>query len=212
MADTLPKEMWIHIWSFIDFDTLQKICTEVCKSWLDEIRDSAQLSSKLQIDNEGLNAEEINEVLFHWPRLKVLELTEEMYDYQGEEGYYYEDQIDFKLCPDLRKVIYKNDRKVSFDSLGLFTNRNITIAQLEIMRFWFDPKDDKSHEGPENVLELEIDLLTPKNEAYPTERDLLGIIHILRYHIWVFLGPHPPKESTETYLQKYLIFFQKLIQ
>ena len=53
MADTLPKEMWIHIWSFIDFDTLQKICTVVCKSWLDEIRDSAQLSSELKFDNEG---------------------------------------------------------------------------------------------------------------------------------------------------------------
>ena len=166
MADTLPKEMWIHIWSFIDFDTLHKICTEVCKSWLDEIRESAQLSSELQIDNEGLNAEEINEVLFHWPRIKVLELTEEMKDYQTEKVYYYEDQIDFKLCPDLRKVIYKNDRKVSFDSLGLFTNKDITIAQFEIMRFWFDqkysrifgfdPKDEKSQEGPENVLELEI--------------------------------------------------------
>ena len=156
MADTLPKEMWIHIWSFIDFDTLQKICTEVCKSWLDEIRESAQLSSELQIDNEGLNAEEINEVLFHWPRIKVLELTEEMEDYQTEKVYYYEDQIDFKLCPDLRKVIYKNDRKVSFDSLDLFTNKDITIAQFEIMRFWFDPKDEKSQEGPENVLELEI--------------------------------------------------------
>ena len=102
--------MWIHIWSFIEFDTLQKICTEVCKSWLDEIRESAQLSSELQIDNEGLNAEEINEVLFHWPRIKVLELTEEMKDYQTEKVYYYEDQIDFKLCPDLRKVIYKNDK------------------------------------------------------------------------------------------------------
>ena len=53
MADTLPKEMWIHIWSFIDFDTLQKICTVVCKSWLDEIRDSVQLSSELKFDNEG---------------------------------------------------------------------------------------------------------------------------------------------------------------
>ena len=53
MADTLPKEMWIHIWSLIDFDTLQKICTEFCKSWLDEIRDSVQLSSELKFDNEG---------------------------------------------------------------------------------------------------------------------------------------------------------------
>ena len=208
MADTLPKEMWIHIWSFIDFDTLQKICTEVCKSWLDEIRGSAQLSSKLQIDNEGLNAEEINEVLFHWPRLKVLELTEEMYDYQGEEGYYYEDQIDFKLCPDLRKVIYKNDRKVSFNSLGLFTNKDITIAKFEILRLWFDPKDDKSHEGPENVLELEIDLLTPKNEVYPTEEDLLiGIIHILRHHVLGLFGTPPTHHISRGHLENDVRFF-----
>ena len=116
MADTLPKEMWIHVWSFIDFDTLQKICTLVCKSWLDEIRDSLQLSSDLKINNEFMNAEEINEILFHWPRIKSLEFMEEMYDYEKE--CYCEEQIDFKLCPDLRKVIYLNDRKIYFDDLG----------------------------------------------------------------------------------------------
>ena len=67
--------------------------------------------------------------------------------------------------------------------LGLFSNKDVTTAQFGIIRFWFDPKDEKSHEGPENVLELEIDLLTPKNEVYPTEEYLLGTIHILRKNL-----------------------------
>ena len=99
--------------------------------------------------NEGSNAEEINETLSHWPRLKLLELTEQMLDYQG---CYYEDQIDFKLCPDLRKVIYQNDRKVYFDDLGLFSNKDLTTAQFRILRFWFDPKGQEISNGNYDVL------------------------------------------------------------
>ena len=99
--------------------------------------------------NEGSNAEEINETLSHWPRLKLLELTEQMLDYQG---CYYEDQIDFKLCPDLRKVIYQNDRKIYFDDLGLFSNKDLTTAQFRILRFWFDPKGQEISNGNYDAL------------------------------------------------------------
>jgi hypothetical protein len=99
--------------------------------------------------NEGSNAEEINETLSHWPRLKLLELTEQMHDYQG---CYYEDQIDFKLCPDLRTVIYQNDRKSYLDDLGLFSNKDLTTAQFRILRFWFDPQGQEISKGNCGVL------------------------------------------------------------
>ena len=36
----LPQEVWILIWSFLDFKTLQKICIRVSKSWMEMIRSS----------------------------------------------------------------------------------------------------------------------------------------------------------------------------
>ena len=36
----LPEEIWIMIWKYLDFKTLQKVCTQVSKSWLEMIRSS----------------------------------------------------------------------------------------------------------------------------------------------------------------------------
>ena len=71
-------------------------------------------------------------------------------------------------------------------------------------------KDDKFHEGPENVLELEIDLLTPKNEVYPTEEYLLESIgetmpnlecvDIVTYLETDFYEEQPTPEEMEYYI------------
>ena len=34
----LPREMWLYVWGFLDFNTLQRSCTRVSKQWLKEIR------------------------------------------------------------------------------------------------------------------------------------------------------------------------------
>ena len=47
IAITLPREMWLYVWGFLDFDTLQKICTRVSKQWLKEIRNSTRLSGAM---------------------------------------------------------------------------------------------------------------------------------------------------------------------
>ena len=44
-----PEEVWIHMWSFLDFNNLQKTCTLVCKNWLNQIRDSSVLSGEMKI-------------------------------------------------------------------------------------------------------------------------------------------------------------------
>ena len=46
---SLPIEVWIQIWSFLDFDTLQKKCTRVSKKWFQEIRDSPSLSGEMKL-------------------------------------------------------------------------------------------------------------------------------------------------------------------
>ena len=58
MASSLPlnteeqrllPEIWHHIWSFVDFETLQKSCVAVSKTWFNGIRDSPTLSSEMKI-------------------------------------------------------------------------------------------------------------------------------------------------------------------
>ena len=46
---SLPIEVWIQIWSLLDFDTLQKKCTRVSKKWFQEIRDSPSLSAEMKL-------------------------------------------------------------------------------------------------------------------------------------------------------------------
>ena len=84
---SLLKEMWIEIWSNLDFDTLQKICTLVSKDWKKYIRGSTRLSSEgiyLNLDSrrdtlpngfELLEVEDVNAVLKSWPTLKTLHVS-----------------------------------------------------------------------------------------------------------------------------------------
>ena len=72
----LPTEVWTHIWSYLDFKKLQKMCTLVSKEWLYEIRNSATLSGEMILKLENRNVEDINDALSRWPKLKVLHLSD----------------------------------------------------------------------------------------------------------------------------------------
>ena len=78
-----PIEVWIKIWDFIDFHTLQKKCTIVSKSWFEVIRNTPTLSGEMELKKtiekedgtlETLNADGIDSILSHWPMLKVTSL------------------------------------------------------------------------------------------------------------------------------------------
>ena len=75
----LPKEIWIYIWEFLDFETLQKECTLVSKTWLKEIRKTASLSGEMRLKLPkklvNLTAQNINNVLSRWKKLKVLHVS-----------------------------------------------------------------------------------------------------------------------------------------
>lgn len=86
---SLPKEMLIKIWSYLDFET-QKVCTRVSKKWLDDIRGSTRLSSEMYLNiefkrgSEILSVEDINAVLSRWPHLKTLYVSS--LDYISRHG------------------------------------------------------------------------------------------------------------------------------
>ena len=102
----LPEEVWRHVWSFLNFNHCQKICTLVSKTWFNQIRNSSVLSGEMRIvrsDYETQNFEEFQKfmkcgqieknlvfemkkfeledsaeaVLSQWPSLKVLYVSNE---------------------------------------------------------------------------------------------------------------------------------------
>ena len=78
MANKTPKEIWVKIWSLVDFKTLQKSCTVVCKNWREGIRGNASLSDHMTLNNKQKSLEDINEVLSNWEALKIVRMSREM--------------------------------------------------------------------------------------------------------------------------------------
>ena len=67
-----PEELWILIWSYLDFKTIQKTCTQVSKSWLEMIR-SSKLSWEMRLQHrfsffkrDILEVEDFNDILDRW--------------------------------------------------------------------------------------------------------------------------------------------------
>jgi len=136
----LPREMWIEIWSFLDFKTLQKTCTLVSKTWFEEIRNSTRLSGEMTLKTSWAwwNVKEINKVLSHWKKLRVLHMTmdKEITGFNLNEHFL------------LRKIIIP---------------RSIPLEDLDdwamSKKIWLDPKDYSSKpQSLENVVDLEIDI------------------------------------------------------
>ena len=85
----MPEDILIRIWSFLDFDTIQKICVLVSKSWFDKIRNSMKLSGELKIQcidqwgsPETHSIHDINAILSNWKKLKVLHVSNEVKIFQ----------------------------------------------------------------------------------------------------------------------------------
>ena len=78
----LPVEVWIHVWNFLDFNTRQKICTLVSKTWLNQIRNSSILSGEMKILRTYYKKFEdcdiADAVMSRWKKLKVLHIENEM--------------------------------------------------------------------------------------------------------------------------------------
>ena len=140
---TLPKEMWHHVWTFLDFDTLQKTCTIVSKKWLEEIRDSPRLSGEMtlvpRIDfRRNQDIKRINATLSRWKKLRVLHIPNGMISFG----------MNLKKHKLLRKIVVSR-ANLSFQKLGDWGKAT---------KYWFDPKHFWAPAKLENVIELKISL------------------------------------------------------
>ena len=97
MADVTPKEIWVEIWSQVDFTTLQKSCTLVCKDWFGGIRRSTSLSGQMALNNRQKSLEDINMVLSHWEKLRIVRMSSEMSNIE---------LLQLATHPSLEKIIF----------------------------------------------------------------------------------------------------------
>ena len=129
----LPEEVWILIWSHLDFKTVQKICTRVSKSWFEKIRNSKlswEMKLKFTFDHwDAFGVKDFNAMLSHWNELRVIHFSA---------------KADFnKFRSSLNS--HKSLQKIVIPS-GLSVLNDQTLWGV-VTKFWIDPRH----------------LLTPKN-------------------------------------------------
>ena len=150
----LPVEVWIYTWSFLDFNTRQKICTLVSKTWLNQIRNSSSLSGEMKIfrsiRKKFEDFDNGNVVLFRWRKLKVLHVTNET------EIQHFGNFSEHKLLEKI--VVWNRDspgNKLKSEELGSWG---------VVTKSWFNPKQPLNPATLKNVVAIGIDLnKTPPN-------------------------------------------------
>ena len=134
MANIIPKEIWVEIWSRVDFRTQQKSCTLVCKYWFEGIRGSTSLSGQMALDNSGKSLEDINLVLSHWEKLRIVRMSSAMSNVE---------LLQLDTHPSLEKIIFPKEFEIGI--WGKVTN------------VCFDLKNKSSEiTSVENIVELHI--------------------------------------------------------
>ena len=133
MANTTPKEIWVEIWSLVDFKTLQKSCTLVCKDWFEGIRGSTNLSRQMFLNNREMSLEDINLVLANWEKLRIVYMRREMSD---------DELLQLATHPSLEKIYFPKKYK-----LGIWG---------KVTYVCFDLKNKSSASSIENVVGLEL--------------------------------------------------------
>ena len=133
MAGNIPKEIWVEIWSLVDFRTLQKSCTLVCKDWFGGIRGSTSLSSQMFFKNWKKSIEDINLVLAHWEKLRIVRMSSEISN---------DELLQLATHPSLEKIIFPK----KFE-LGIWG---------EVTKVCYDPKTKSPATSVENIVELHL--------------------------------------------------------
>jgi len=173
----LPTEIWIHIWSFLDFNTLQKICILVSKEWFCKIRNSARLSGEIILRLENRNAKDINNVLSLWPKLKVLQLSD--CKCESRLG---------KLVSHWEKL---KEHTVTIEMLGINLAKNALLGKIVVSKsvpveelggwgkatkVWFDPKNwTPAHLRNVIDLEMKVDCLPRNFEIIQMGQGLINV-------------------------------------
>ena len=133
MANLIPKEIWVEIWSLVDFKTLQRSCTLVCTDWFGDIRGNASLSGQMKLNNRTASDEEINRVLAHWEKLRIVHMRCEMSK---------DELLQLATHPSLEKMIFP--KRFELGIWGYVT------------RVCYDIKNKSSATSVENIVELQL--------------------------------------------------------
>ena len=162
---SLPKEMLIEIWSYLDFGT-QKICARVSKEWMNYIRGTTRLSSEIYLDKWNrfkLSVEDINAVLSSWPKLQTLMVSD--LDLISQHGINLKDQESLEkiiVSPEepiwlSKRYSNENQLKELIVTLELKGVRNVDNSKLiYVDKFWLDPRNIMSPITIENVLRMHV--------------------------------------------------------
>ena len=150
----LPVEVWVHAWSFLDFNTRQKICTLVSKTWLNQIRNSSILSGEMKISTSDTNYFEEFEisdaVLLRWKKLKVLHVKSE------KEIQRFGNFSQHKL---LEKIVVWNEYAPRNQNLNLKPKPFEELGSWGIAKkSWFNPKHPLNPATLENVVAIAIQI------------------------------------------------------
>ena len=150
-----PEEIWIIIWSYLDFKTLQKTCTRVSKSWLEMIR-SSKLSWEMRLQHrfsffklDLLEVKDFNDILDHWKNLRVI---------------HFKSELDFTRFQ-LSLKTHKSLKKIVISSGPILYNKECMHGCMNecplgnVTKFWIDPEHLLAPtDAIKNVITMEMDL------------------------------------------------------
>ena len=140
--EKIPIEIWSKIFGYLDFDTVQKTATLVCKSWLHMIRNDSVLSGGLALNSiDKMKIFEINNVLSKWTHLKSLRIFNNWHPHWDAKGpneshllLFRDTEFDLNLkeiepflCPWLKKIIIPINIIPTF-----LPSHNCAIVSIEI--------------------------------------------------------------------------------
>ena len=92
-----PTELWLMIFGYLDWKTLQEKATVVCNSWLKTIRNCPKLSGKMSLRSDSIEKEDLIAILTRWKELKVLRAVNgNNFDFNG---------IKFANYPNLKQIV-----------------------------------------------------------------------------------------------------------
>ena len=168
----LPDEVWVHIFGFLEFRTLQFKATCVCKKWFKIIRNDSNLSGEFSLLTEDWF--DINALLLSWKKVKVVRSPVLVRDSGiNDDVLQLIDipdvdlrKVNFKVCKLLKKVVVTN-----------FRGKKAVVTEfppwINVSKYWYDPHIESSEIGPENVVKLGIRIAEETyNEVDSTLEDM----------------------------------------
>ena len=138
----LPEEVWMLIWSYLDFDIIQKICSCVSKSWFEMIRRSKfSWEMKLQQTLSYLAVKDFDAILYHWENLRVLHFSSEP------------DFARFRLSVGLNS--HKSLEKIVISSDQVLFTKDGNMLGV-VTKYWLDPRHIFAPDAVKNAIRLKI--------------------------------------------------------